>query len=321
MPRKPTWICIGAQKAATTWLANVLAEHHLIWVPRGAEMGFFDREILKRPSSWYEDLFDDPSGQTTISGEKTPTYSCLKPQSIAYIKRYLSDVKLILVLRRPDERAWSQARMETSKGSHHFSERRLTPNDHTCSVFNLGTSRNTRLTRYDRILANWRRHFPAEQMLVLFHEDVEEQPRAVLRRVCAFLDIPESPAWTDELVQARVFVTPPLDMPPAARWYLQRRYRSMVETLSREFPASRKWLDPTRASLRVSFWQKVKVRLIADVATIPFNVAYRCYDAVRDLRMLFRLRELDRAAAASAGPDQPTVGEPLAALHQGPHSR
>ncbi|MGH7136874.1 MAG: sulfotransferase family protein [Pirellulales bacterium] len=309
MPRKPDWICIGAQKAATTWLSRMLSAHHKVWVPDGAEVAFFDLKILEQPLSWYESLFDDPQGTATIAGEKTPRYSCLKPQSIAFVKRYLPDVKLILILRRPDERAWSQARMETSKGRH-FNERNLTAGDINRCIFHLGTVRNTRYTRYDRILANWRRHFPPEQLLILFHEEIEQQPRAVLEQICEFLEIEFSPTWTDDFICSRVWVSPSLEIPAAARWYLQRRYRSMIKTLSQDYgqPVT-KWLDPPPASIRVSFWQKLKVTFRADVATIPFNVAYRCYNAFRHLRMFFRLRRLGRAVAQAASPPQTAVRE------------
>jgi hypothetical protein len=285
----------------------MLSLHDHVWLPKCAahEAAYFDRQILKHPFSWYQDMFDDPQGKTTMPGEKTPTYSCLKPQSIAFLKRRLPDVKLMLLLRRPDERAWSQARMEVSKGRY-YNERPLDAASTTRCIFHLGTLRNSRLTRYDRIIANWRRSFPPQQMLLLFQDDVEQRPREVLNRVTAFLGIPDCPAWTADKIEGKVWVSPSLEMPPAAAWYLRRRYQKMIKSLPPDLrAAAAAWFKSPASDLKVSLWAKIKVRLIADVATIPFNLGYRCYDAIRDVRMFFRIRSLERAdRAAAAGKRQ-----------------
>lgn len=292
MPRTPQFICIGVQKSATTWLCQMLRKHPQVWFPSGTkEVHFFDREILKRPRSWYDELFDDPNGMTSIPGEKTPNYSALKKQSIAYIRRAFPDVKLILILRRPDERSWSHARMEVSD----YNKRSLQNRDICRCVFQIGTLRNSRLTDYHRILTRWRTFFPSEQILVLFHDDIEREPRSVLCRVSRFLGLSEYTEWSDERLALRVWSSPEIEMPPVVRWYLQRRYRSVVEQIATEFPTpARQWFEPLPESLRVSLSEKWKIIFIANVATIPFNLAYLCYDLFRDFRMYLRLKYLDR---------------------------
>jgi len=44
-PRSPDFICIGAQKAATTWLDACLRAHSDIWLPPIKEVHFFDRYL------------------------------------------------------------------------------------------------------------------------------------------------------------------------------------------------------------------------------------------------------------------------------------
>src|ERR1700722_4010025 len=46
--RYPDFICLGAQKAATTWLSNQLGKHRDIWVPPVKELHYFDNINLPR---------------------------------------------------------------------------------------------------------------------------------------------------------------------------------------------------------------------------------------------------------------------------------
>ena len=74
MPRKPTFICIGAQKTGTTWLHKMLKKHPDVWIPkRPKEIHFFNREILRKPLSWYEGLFEDPDGAAPVAFDVFPS--------------------------------------------------------------------------------------------------------------------------------------------------------------------------------------------------------------------------------------------------------
>lgn len=41
----PDFLCIGAQKAGTTWLDTNLRNHHELWLPPAKEIHYFDREL------------------------------------------------------------------------------------------------------------------------------------------------------------------------------------------------------------------------------------------------------------------------------------
>jgi hypothetical protein len=51
-PRKPGIIGIGAQKAGTTWLAGMLAQHSAIWAPPVKEIQYFTHRFLPRHRDW-----------------------------------------------------------------------------------------------------------------------------------------------------------------------------------------------------------------------------------------------------------------------------
>lgn len=50
--RKPDIVCIGAQKAGTSWLHVTLATRTDIWVPPFKEMHFFDNKFLEECRRW-----------------------------------------------------------------------------------------------------------------------------------------------------------------------------------------------------------------------------------------------------------------------------
>lgn len=108
--RKPDYICIGVQKAGTSSLINYLNEHPHIFM-KSKECHFFNKpkqqKLNKEDFKLYERRFIT---QKQYVGEKTPSYSCL-PYSINKIRKYNPNMKLIIILREPISRAFSQYNM------------------------------------------------------------------------------------------------------------------------------------------------------------------------------------------------------------------
>lgn len=51
-PRKPGALCIGAQKAGTSWLAQMLGQHPQIWIPPFKEVQFFNHRHIPEHRRW-----------------------------------------------------------------------------------------------------------------------------------------------------------------------------------------------------------------------------------------------------------------------------
>ena len=100
----PDFICIGAQRAATTWLHNCLQEHPEVYLPKEKELHFFNA-FYDRGWNWYESRFVKKNG-VKVCGEVTPDYLHSK-ESLIRIRQYLPDVKIIIILRQPFDRAMS----------------------------------------------------------------------------------------------------------------------------------------------------------------------------------------------------------------------
>jgi hypothetical protein len=175
----PTFLGIGAPKAGTTWLHDVLASHPRIWVPRRHELHYFDRNF-ERGEGWYGGFFPRPSERDRYAavGEVTPHY-LYDARCAERISAVPSVRKLILLLRDPVDRAWShywfRVRIENYEGSfEEFLEDR--PEARTWGL-------------YGRHLQKYLSLFPEENLLVLVYEKVFEDLPEALERLAAFLEV------------------------------------------------------------------------------------------------------------------------------------
>ncbi|MGD8869483.1 MAG: sulfotransferase, partial [Gemmatimonadales bacterium] len=105
----PNFLGIGAPRAGTTWLNTLLASHPDVFTPTVRdEINFFDY-YYERGVEWYETLFPEPESAVRYRaiGEITPQYlECEEcPERIFTL---LPDSKLIVMLRHPVARAYSQ---------------------------------------------------------------------------------------------------------------------------------------------------------------------------------------------------------------------
>jgi len=104
---KPTFLCIGVQKSGTTSLINYLSQHPDIYM-KPTETHFFDTfDITDSNIIKYESMFKT---NKLIVGEKTPSYNYLQ-FAMDRIFDYNPNIKLILILREPIARAFSQYNM------------------------------------------------------------------------------------------------------------------------------------------------------------------------------------------------------------------
>lgn len=111
----PDFIIIGAAKCGTTPLWFNIDKHpDITMAPRRlgkTEMHFWGTKNYKDLGvEWYKKKF-----KGKISGEKTPTYYGNK-RAMLQMKKHIPDVKLILCVRHPVERAYSNYKMNLKSG-------------------------------------------------------------------------------------------------------------------------------------------------------------------------------------------------------------
>ncbi|MBK6482570.1 MAG: sulfotransferase domain-containing protein [Chitinophagales bacterium] len=110
----PNFLLVGAGKSATRSLYNYMIQHPDVYMPKFKEPQFFvAKEVKNRIQKWVEEydqyvkLFDGADGKKAI-GEASVMYLFFYEEAIRNIQQYLgSDVKIMMILRHPAERAYS----------------------------------------------------------------------------------------------------------------------------------------------------------------------------------------------------------------------
>ena len=228
----PHFLCIGAQKAGTTWLHVNLSQHPDLWLPPIKEIHYFDykennfspaiieqlfgnegrnrrwRRITKNRiklnlkdiniqrllwdinylfnrqnnDNWYSSLFD--LCQNKLIGEITPAYSTLSLDSVFHIHQLMPNAKIIFIMRNPIERAWSYFFSYMSKRNRvvdSFSVEEI--------INNLESNYSRSRGSYLKTLETWRTYYPKEQFFIVFFEEIVEQPKNLLKKICDFLEV------------------------------------------------------------------------------------------------------------------------------------
>lgn len=180
---RPTYVGIGAQKCASTWLHRILAPHPEVAVPEVKEIDFFSHRY-DRGYQWYESCFPPRREWQRAAGEISPSYFS-DPCVPARVARYAPDARIIVSLREPVARALSNHRHEVRAG--HLQGSDLS--------FERGLENNPMYVEqglYAKHLRGWLEHFSEDQLLVVLMDDVVSDPETVSRVVYRFLGVDDS---------------------------------------------------------------------------------------------------------------------------------
>lgn len=224
--RGPDFLIPGASKSGTTSLFYYLDEHDEVFLPETKELHFFDRDsTYTRGFEYYEAHFDEAApGQ--VAGEITPSYFYAGKRYAensyksfvwdteddvpARIRGAYPDVKLVLTLRNPIDRAHSQFWKNYRQGRERadslgeaVQQELASERDHTetamCWVYN---------NRYSIHLERWFECFDRDQVRVLIFEEWIQEPEATLDEVCKFLGVEPLGSWSRSDERRNVGGTP-----------------------------------------------------------------------------------------------------------------
>jgi hypothetical protein len=198
---KLDFLVIGAQKGGTTSLWQYLREHPQLCMPESKEAALFtaNPDPAKLPA-YMQALFAgaDPDA---LLGKVTPDYMVGAPgcgvETVAgRIASALPEVKLIALLRDPIERAISSYTMAVRRGQEKRSVnaalRELLDADELAHARAQPSPTNSYIVagEYGRMLSAYRDHFPADQLLVTYTDDLADEPAVVLDDVLEYLGLP-----------------------------------------------------------------------------------------------------------------------------------
>lgn len=227
----PDFLVIGAQKAGTTWLYSSLQKKEEIYFPHlefrhdPSEVRYF--ESLYKPLRWYSDLYEKHADK--IKGDKSPGYYFLPRKNIKLIKYLMPNVKNILMLRNPIERAWSQAVMNMRM----FHNLSFENNKNAYIDFlNINIHRGL----YSFYIKNWQDFFPPEQFQIYLFDEVKKNPVKLIENVEGYLGLQKS-IQEDPIpdLKEKVNPNPKEPMPDEVKMVLKKLYRDEIRRLHREY--------------------------------------------------------------------------------------
>lgn len=172
----PTIIGIGAQKCASSWVHAAMGAHPEVGVSDPKELDYFSY-YFDRGHRWYEGFFAGLVQPQRF--ESSPSYF-YDPRSPERALAYDPALKILLMLRDPVERAYSNHLHEVIKG-------------HIPAIgFDEGMANNpTYLEQslYHKHTAHWLSVFPRDQVLILLAEEVAADPQSCARRLYEFAGV------------------------------------------------------------------------------------------------------------------------------------
>jgi len=184
----PDYIVIGVQKGGTTSLIHHFNQHPDNFTCT-RELHFFDDNYEKGIESYEKEFVSDKK----VRGEKTPDYSYL-PYAIDRIHKHYPGVKLILILREPISRIYSQHNMYHSEtANYHFIP--MCNADKLVAPEKIKQGRGNRYylqrSSYIRIIEYILKKFPPSQLHVAISEEVFADPLTEYNKMFSFLGLRE----------------------------------------------------------------------------------------------------------------------------------
>ncbi|MEO1005258.1 MAG: sulfotransferase [Cyanobacteria bacterium J06638_38] len=201
----PNFLIVGAAKAGTTSLYSYLKQHPQIYMSPVKETNFFAFEgaelnfaggisqgyldDFKTNIDDYRAQFQGVNNEIAI-GEASPSYLYL-PKAVERIKYYIPEVKIIVILRNPIERAYSHF-------LHHLRDRLVEYRDFEQALDAEAQAiadnwwwdyHYIQVGLYYQQLKRYFANFKQEQIKVWLYEDLTTDSLALIQDICQFLNV------------------------------------------------------------------------------------------------------------------------------------
>jgi hypothetical protein len=264
----PAFLCIGAQKAGTSWLYVQLARHPGVWMPPVKELHFFDHVYVEANRKWTTAHIQQGVQRALkyhLSGEG--------PVDWGFV-RYLSDMATHKLFTKPWYlRCFDRPRARSKvcgditpeystiplEGVQHV--KRMLPDvkliyivrdpvERALSQLRMNVERKggaqpseDQLLRmvdhpdidnrgdYQTYIPRWRQVFAPDRLLMLPYGDIRNDPLGLLRRIEQFIGVAE---FSDYDLQGKVHETRKFPMPASVTDKLRSRYASQYAFLNAE---------------------------------------------------------------------------------------
>jgi hypothetical protein len=259
----PELLVLGTKRGGTTSMWNYLLEHPgmlPMWpAAENLKSPHYFYWHYERGPDWYRSHFPTRAtrsiaerrlGHRVVTGEASPNY-LYDPRVPARVRELMPEVRLVVMLRDPVERAYSHYKERVRAGVEKLTfdaaleaehvrlegevERMLAEPGYYSRAHDWFSYRDRGV--YLPQLLRWEEHFPGSSMLVLRSEDFYADPQGQFDRVLQFVGLPphrlrEAKRWNYK---------PATGMSEVARADLREFYAPSVEALSRHLGRDLAW--------------------------------------------------------------------------------
>ncbi len=188
MDLKINFIGIGAEKAGTTWLSKMLDQHPEIELSEPKEVQYFNKKSsyifnfknrnFNKTFKWYSKHFKHCKNNC-VKGEFSTQY-LIDKEAPKRIKIKFPDIKIIVCLRNPIDRAYSQYLMYKN----YFKKEKRDFED----VVRLEEEYIDK-GLYSFHINRWLKYFDKKQIIFLFIEDIKQNPLIEIKKLYKFLEV------------------------------------------------------------------------------------------------------------------------------------
>lgn len=201
----PNFIIIGVKRCGTTTLYEQLSEHPCIEKSAHDNLGFFNNNF-ELGLNWYRSHFVTNSKKRHIEKKygKFATYDVTssyiqKKQTAENIFKTLPNVKLILILRKPSDRAYSEYNQniideDESRDFEELIKKEIEEIENTSNENTVFSSDKTNLVKkgiYIKQILPWLDIFPRKQILIISTEEFAKKTTEIYNEIFRFLELPE----------------------------------------------------------------------------------------------------------------------------------
>ena len=261
---------------------------------------FFFRDMLRHDLDWYEAHFapDDGDKPKPVRGEISPEYTRLKAWQVNRIAKLLPDLRLILTLRHPIERVWSQALLEFG----YLGGRDIRKISSIDFLRQVERARNRLSSDYRRTIQIWSNAFGRDALHIDLFETLQDDPQTYVDSILRHIGASTPWAVPAQFINSKVHATSNLirnrrDIPGVVEWYIADRLLEPTERLN-ELLQGRvsSWIEDMRTirgNTRLSW--RILGEINRTLLAPPERLAYEAYHAVLDLKFWLRWQRLQKS--------------------------
>jgi hypothetical protein len=228
----PNLLYLGPQRTGSTWLHSNLSRHPEVHLHRDKETFYFS--TLGRPETPryrfdhledYLDSFRESIGtrllknyhalrrcrsfyRPRVVGDFTASYGVLDEDVIAEVVGLCPEMRGIMLVRDPAERAWSHAKKDLVRG-------RARPADDAEILRFMRAPGQLLRADYRAAIGRWTRHLPPQRIFVAPYSRIGTDPAELLDDISDFLGIRRYGGASKRHVTTRQNVTPEAGVPAA----------------------------------------------------------------------------------------------------------